>query len=540
MMSKKSENGFLCDRTGKPVFLTGLQCHNSSSGNEMLDQTIEAIHLYGGNLLEAPVYWCEVEKEKDCYDMHLVKELVDKAREAGLYLIPLWFGASKNGLFTYAPDYVKKDCRTYRRARNFAGVPVESFSPHCRETWERDKKAFGRVMEFLNQYDKEGTVIAVQVENEVGLVHTDRDYSEEAEKEYQKPVPDYLRDIRIEDCGIVEDTEDGREPTWMNLFGRHANEAFTAWKHAYRIQEIVEEGEKYFSIPYIMNVSIEVNEYEAPALCYISGGPVARVLEIWKRTARGITLFGPDIYLPAERDYRKACELYAREDNPLFIPESLNGGIGPAMNMLTAVADYDAVGVCCFGAESGIYHGKLLPEAEHTAVSMRIISSLAPLLVRYRGTGRVHAVTQAEFSSWQYVKTSDYHITARFLSNDPKPQHYFGSRMNTAAPENAELMEARGRCLIVDCGYGEFYIAGIGVCLSFIRRPDIADRIPYAHLTSAVASQLNFLSIEEGHFEGKSWVCEYKRNGDEANYQLYVHPGQVIRVVLNYHLNWNE
>lgn len=536
-----NENGFLCDRTGKPVFLTGLQCHNSSSGTEMIDRTIEAIHQYGGNLLEAPVYWCEVEKEKDCYDMSLVAGLVDKAREAGLYQIPLWFGASKNGLFTYAPDYVKRNSKEYKRAKNSAGIQVESLSPHCRATLERDRKAFCKVMEFLKKYDTEGTVIAVQVENEMGLVHTDRDYSREAEEEFLQPVPLEIRDVRIEDSGVTELPGESMEhPTWKLLFGRHANEAFTAWKHACYIQEMVEEGKKRFDIPYIMNVSIEVNEYEEPALCYISGGPVARMLDIWKRTATGVTLFGPDIYLPAERDYRKACELYAREDNPLFIPESLNGGIGPAMNMLIAAADYDAVGICCFGAESGIWEGKLLPEAEHTAASMRILSSLAPLLVKYRGTGRVHAVTQAEFSSWQYVKTPDYHITARFLSVDPKPQHYFGSRVNVSAPENADLLTARGRCLIVDCGSGEFYVSGVGVCLSFIRRPEITDGIPYAHLTSALASQLNFLSIEEGHFEGDKWVCEYKRNGDEANYQLYVHPGQVIRVVLNRDINWDE
>lgn len=541
MMIQKYENGFLHDRAGKPVFLTGLQCHNSSSGTDMIDQTIQAIRLHGGNLLEAPVYWCEVEKEKDCYDMSMVAELVDKAKAAGLYLIPLWFGASKNGLFTYAPDYVKKNTGVYRRAKDFAGLPVESLSPHCRATLERDKKAFGKVMEFLAGYDTEGTVIAVQVENEVGLVHTDRDYSDEAEAEFLMPVPMELRDVKLSDSGVPEQTVENMEnPTWTALFGRHANEAFTAWKHACYIQEMAEEGKKRFSVPYIMNVSIEVNTCEEPALCYVSGGPVARVLDIWKRTATAITLFGPDIYLPAERDYRKACELYAREDNPLFIPESMNGGIGPAMNMLIAVADYDAIGVCCFGAESGIFEGRLLPEAEHTAVSMRIISSLAPLLVKYRGTGRVHAVTQAEFSSWQYVKTPDYHITARFLSLDPKPQHYFGSRLNTAAPENADLMTSRGRCLIVDCGNGEFYVSGIGVCLSFIRRPEIGDRIPYAHITSALAGQLNFLSIEEGHFEGEKWVCEYKRNGDEANYQLYVHPGQVIRVLLNDQINWEE
>ena len=568
------KNDFLHNRKGEPVFLTGLQCHNSSSGTEMIDRTIKAIKLHGGNLLEAPVYWCETEPEEDVYDFCLVRSLVDKAKEAGLYLIPLWFGASKNGLFTYAPEYIKTNPGVYRLARNFAGIPVESLSPHCRATLERDKKAFEKVMEFLAEYDKEGTVIAVQVENEVGLVHTDRDYSEEAEIEFGQPVPEMLRGIVLEDSGSGEvcgqecsrredsgkdavvygeaysrrevsgkdtvcraagtgGTRGNDRLSWIGIFGRHANEAFCAWKHASYIKEMVEAGKEKFQIPYLMNVSIEINEYEAPALCYVSGGPVSRVLDIWKATAPGITLFGPDIYLPAERDYRKACRAYARPDNPLFIPETLNGGVGAAMNILIAAAEYGAIGICCFGAESGIAGDELLPEAKEMAISMNALSSLAPLLIKYRGTGRVHAVTQAEFSQWQYIKTEEYHITARFLSNDPKPQHYFGSRINVNAPENKACMTCRGRCLLIDCGEGEFYLAGAGVCFSFLRRPDPGDEIPYAHLTSQLSGQLNFLSIEEGHFEGGRWVCEYKRNGDEANYQLYVHEGAVVRVRLN-------
>ena len=522
---------FFRNKKGEPVFLTGLQCHNSSSGTEMIDRTIEAIRLHGGNLLEAPVYWCEVEQEKDCYDFSTTAVLVDKARASGLYLIPLWFGFSKNGLMTYAPEYVKKDSSTYKRARNSAGIPVESLSPHCRATLERDKKAFVKLMEFLTEYDKEGTVIAVQVENEVGLVHTDRDYGEEAEREFYEPVPEYLRDVTLTDCGV------GNTP-WTKQFGRYGNEAFTAWKFACYIQELVEAAN--FDIPYIMNVSIEINEYQEPGLCYVSGGPVSKVLDIWKRTAPNIRVFGPDIYLAAERDYRKACEAYAREDNPLFIPESLNQGVGAALNMLLAVADYDAIGICAFGAESGFFEGALISEAEQVALSMRAIASLEPLLLKYHKTGRIHAVTQAEFAQWQYVKTEEYHIVARFLSNDPKPQHYFGSRINVNAPDNKHYLEERGRCLIIDCGNGEFFAAGVGVCLSFTRRPQPEDKTPYAHLASALSSQLNFLSIEEGHFEGSQWICEYRRNGDEANYQLYVHPGQVVRVRLNFEMEWEE
>lgn len=55
----------------------------------------------------------------------------------------------------------------------------------------------------------------------------------------------------------------------------------------------------------------------------------------------------------------------------------------------------------------------------------------------------------------------------------------------------------------------------------------------YSHLSSRQSSQLNFLSVEEGHFEADKWVKDMERNGDETNFSQYVLDGQVIRVRLN-------
>lgn len=82
-------------------------------------------------------------------------------------------------------------------------------------------------------------------------------------------------------------------------------------------------------------------------------------------------------------------------------------------------------------------------------------------------------------------------------------------------------------------GEDEFFLAGAGLALDFLRRPDPADENPYPHLASRQANQLNFLSVEEGHFEGDKWVVDYLRNGDESNFSLYAHEGQVVRLRLN-------
>ena len=123
--------------------------------------------LYGGNCLETPVYWYRIEPEMDCYDFSMVKDVIEEAREAGLHLILLWFGTSKNGHPNYVPEYIKLQPDIYRLAQGPDGAPVPSLSVHCRETLERDKKAFGRFMEFLKEADGESrTVLAVQIENE--------------------------------------------------------------------------------------------------------------------------------------------------------------------------------------------------------------------------------------------------------------------------------------------------------------------------------------------------------------------------------------
>lgn len=69
--------------------------------------------------------------------------------------------------------------------------------------------------------------------------------------------------------------------------------------------------------------------------------------------------------------------------------------------------------------------------------------------------------------------------------------------------------------------------------VDFRRRPDPTEENPYPLLQSRQSGTLNFLSVEEGHFEGERWVCDRYRNGDESNFELFVHRGQTVRIRLN-------
>ena len=101
--------------------------------------------------------------------------------------------------------------------------------------------------------------------------------------------------------------------------------------------------------------------YEEPGKCYNSGAAVGRVLDIWKKGAPALDLIAPDIYNPELSVYSRICSRYARPDNALFIPETSPTGEAFAMDLIRAAADYGAIGLCGFGAESALTNNASFP-----------------------------------------------------------------------------------------------------------------------------------------------------------------------------------
>ena len=362
----------------------------------------------------------------------------------------------------------------------------------------------------------------------MGLANTDRDYGPTAETDYQRPVPAVLKDIVLEDCGEISG-----ENTWRGRFGRHAHEAFCAWYHGVYVEEIASAGKQIYPLPMLVNVMVGEHGMEEAGLDYSGGAAVGRVLDIWKKAAPSIDLLCPDLYCSCRDEYERICKRYKRPDNPLFIPESSCHFMANALNMFRAVANFDAIGVCGFGAESALKDdGTLLESAIPVATSMHILSSVAPLLIRYHMTGKIHALIQEEFMSEQYLRLENYHVLAKYFSLD-NDRMWLGSTINLCDPDNSYVSQERGRALLFETGESEFFLAGTGVHVSFLRRPAPLDEASYSKLTSRAYGQLNFLSVEEGHFENDNFVVDYVRNGDEANGLVYVHIGQVVRIRLN-------
>ena len=354
-------------------------------------------------------------------------------------------------------DYVESVCDEFRTLyENIKGTKA-----YCVKTvavlnsWGK-MRAWG-----IKEYDGDKrTVLAVQIENEMGYANTDMDYSEYVLAEYQKEVPECLTGVRLEDSG-VEDLREGEMSPWKRKFGRHSHEAFSAWHHARYIDSIAQAGKQIYDLPMLTNVMIGETGYEEPGRCYNSGAAVGRVLDIWKAGAPHLDLIGPDIYNQNRREYVRICGRYDRRDNPLFIPESPPGGEANAMNALLAVADYGAVGICCFGAEHALdENGNLLEQYHDMAVTMRTIAGMIPLLVCYRKTGKIHAVAEEEFETSRYIRLEEYHVVAHFMHTETMRLGYTQEPLDEMGKDKTQI---RGRALLIQTGAHEFFVGGAGV-----------------------------------------------------------------------------
>lgn len=92
----------------------------------------------------------------------------------------------------YTPTWFKADYKKYPRAYTSLGKPLEIASAFSENVFKADSKAFESWLKHVNDYDNDGTVLMIQIENEIGMLEDARDYSKAAQKEYEKGVPDQL------------------------------------------------------------------------------------------------------------------------------------------------------------------------------------------------------------------------------------------------------------------------------------------------------------------------------------------------------------
>jgi hypothetical protein len=520
---------------GKPFFPLGGQVHNSSAYRaEDMETAWRALELMRANTAEVPVYWEQVEPEEGRFDFAPVDMLLAGARARGLRLVLLWFGTWKNGAMNYAPAWVKAAPARFHRVVGPGGQPIAVLSSHCEDTLEADRRAFVALMRHLRERDAaERTVIAVQVENEPGILGSDRDYGPEAEREFNAPVPEGLVEAIARAEGSAAQAawraSGARQSgAWPELFGRMAGELLSAYSIARYIDRIAAAGKQAYDLPLYTNVWLGEIGWRTPGLSYPAGGGTLSTLDVWRWAAPHLDLIAPDIYIEPHAEYRAICAGYARPDNPLFVPESMPGRAN-VLNMFYAIAEHGAIGYAAFGVES-LLGPDGEPRAEGRALidSFRCAAAAIPLILKHQQAGRLRAVAQEEHAGTQLLDFGDYEALALFGSGG-QPFVWRDFRHPPFAAED------RGRGLIAQAGEREFFLCGAGFRAAFRRKQELRAILSSPQLNEQfLANRLaGYVLVEEGRFEGEEWVAGRRRNGDETDHGVWVAPDVgLVRVVL--------
>ena len=175
------------------LMLAGELGNSSASDIRYMDWIWDKVQEIGLNTLLAPVYWELIEPEEGKYDFSLVEGLINGARKKNIKLVFLWFGSWKNSMSCYVPAWVKNNQKRFPRAVDKEGKSQEMLSVFSEENRNTDAKAFRALMKHIHKIDsKEKTVILVQVENEIGMIPSAREYTTEANIKYSEAVPKEL------------------------------------------------------------------------------------------------------------------------------------------------------------------------------------------------------------------------------------------------------------------------------------------------------------------------------------------------------------
>lgn len=114
-------------------------------------------------------------------------------------------------------------------------------------------------MKHLSEIDKkDGTVIMLQVENEIGMIEDARDYSKEANKLFAADIPqqftEYLKkNKKTLHLVLLKRWEENGCLTigsWAQLFGEalETDELFMAWSYARFVHELTQAGKKEYPL----------------------------------------------------------------------------------------------------------------------------------------------------------------------------------------------------------------------------------------------------------------------------------------------------
>ena len=497
--------------------LGGELSNSAATSVSDIEKVLPRMKTLGLNTVLVPVYWEFLEPVEGQMDFTLVDRTIDVARQQGLKIVPLWFGAWKNSMSCYAPAWFKLDVKRFPRAVTAEGKPLEIASCFSDHVLQADLKAFSALMQHIAEKDpRRDVVIMIQIENEIGMLESARDHSPLAEKAYKQPVPQaLLKALSIK-----------RQGTWAEVFGTddYADEKFMAWHYACYVEHLAQAARRIHDMPLYVNAAMNSRGRKPGE--YPSAGPLAHLADIWKAGAPDIDILAPDIY---DTGFKSWASQYAMPSRPqdggkvknrLFIPESrccANSGV----RALYAFGEHQALGFSPFaidqaspketGSVTQAYH--LLREI------FSLTSHHSPLATQ----------------SWGLL--FDQEDRERIIDNNGvliTCRHYFTLPWDARATDGSTWPE--GGAMLIRLGKYDYLLAGSGVVIDFKTRTEKqqeqqkelgedgfaeagGNRSGFSVLGSQFSgSRLGLLSVDEVDVDHQGQMHFLRRhNGDQSH-----------------------
>lgn len=485
---------------GKPYLMLAGELGNSTASDmKYLDPYWQGFRNMHVNTILAPVYWELIEPKEGKFNFKIVDDLILKARENNIKLVLLWFGSWKNSMSCYAPEWIKEDYKKFPRARNEENKPEEILTAFEKNNLEADKYAFVELMKHIKRFDgNDRTVIMIQVENEIGMIPSARDYYSKANELYNSEVPKELMDYLSKNKNnLVPEFKEiwsknnyQTNGTWEEIFGKglQTDEIFMAWHYSKYTNEIAAAGKKAYPLPMYVNAALIRKGY-LPGQ-YPSAGPLPHLFNIWRAGGSAIDLLSPDIYFP---EFEKWVTKYDRFGNPLFIPEASNAQ--SAANAFYAFSEHNAMGYSPFSIESLTNRGNNNIEKGYS-----VLKQISTIILENQGKGTMAGALLDSVTQSMKVEMGNYIFTFKHAYS-----WGYSPKLEGAIP--------RFGGMLIKISDDEFIIAGIGLVVTF----ESKDKNYVAGIDR----------IDEGQYENGKWIAGRRLNGDQS------HQGRHLSIGVN-------
>ena len=443
----------------QPFLVLGGELGNSSAAcNEDIERIFPKLQRMGLNTVLVPAYWDLIEPQEGTFDFSLIDKVLDEARKNKLKVVFLWFGAWKNSMSCYAPLWFKEDYKKYPRAYTRSGKPLEIASAFSQNVLEADKRAFTRWMQHIAQVDKaHGTVIMIQIENEIGMLEDARDYSAVANKAFEADVPtefiNYLKQNkkRLHPQMLAKWEKQGclTQGNWQTIFGNdlYTDEIFMAYHYAKYVEHLAQTARSIYNVPLFVNAAMNSRGRKPGE--YPSAGPLAHLIDVWHCGAPSIDFLSPDLY---DDGFTNWVAQYHLHNNPLFIPEirlTENDGV----RAFYVFGEHEAIGISPFSIEDG-------SDAPSSALVMAYnkLSEMMPLITKYQGKGAMKGLWFDQNSQERIIIDDDLTLTCR---------HNFTLPWDARATDGSTWPEGGG--IIIKLAKNEYIVAGNGIVVEFAK-----------------------------------------------------------------------